>query len=96
MVKYSDLVKVRTYEQREEISRLEEEIKQIKKECLENLFSIGTKVFYYDTLDDETIKGVVVGVYNESVKVEVHSIDNHEVAKHTTYFNPNELCKGEY
>lgn len=96
MARYSDLVKVKTYEQRQQILRLEAEIKQIKEEILKQLFPNETRVYYYSYVEDLNISGIVVEARNESVKIKVDKIDGYEVEKYYTLVNPNELCKGEY
>lgn len=97
IVKYCDLIKVKTYEQRKEISRLESEIEQIKAETVASFFPNGSKVFYYDILDDENVEGIVIATTKgNNVKVEINKVDGYEVEKYYRIFRPDVLCKGEY
>lgn len=73
MVKYLDLLKVKTYETREEINKLKGKLKNIELETIKEYFTIGKKAIYRDR--DGYIEGEIVEVDGLYVTIDVECVN---------------------
>lgn len=73
MVKYLDLLKVKTFELRQEISELNKKLRDTELEVVKEYFKLGKTVIYQDF--DGWIKGEVVEVNSYDITVKVNCVN---------------------